>query len=92
VSERPPRWVRTSLVVARAVLSHPGLAPSAVGALRRLAAPGWWGRAPFLPLPGADYWQFRLRTAFGDDASAHLSVQDVTSYLRWCRQTRSRPD
>jgi hypothetical protein len=77
--------------VAWAVLSHPALAPSAVGALRRLARPGWWRRAPFLPVPAAGYWQFRLRTAFGDDVSARLSVGDVTSYLRWCRQTRPEP-
>jgi len=78
-------------VVARAVLLHPGLAPSAFGALVRLARPGWWRRAPFLPLPGAAYWSFRLRTAFGDDPSVRLSVGDVTSYLRWCRQTRPEP-
>jgi hypothetical protein len=50
-------------VVAWAVLSHPSLAPSAFGAVRRLAAPGWWTRAPFLPLPAPDYWRFRLQTA-----------------------------
>jgi hypothetical protein len=42
-------------------------------------------------VPAAGYWQFRLRTAFGDDVSARLSVGDVTSYLRWCRQTRPEP-
>jgi hypothetical protein len=77
--------------VAAAVLSHPSLVPSAFGALRRLAAPRWWTRPPFLPLPAPAYWQFRLRTAFGDDASARLAASDVTSYLLWCRQTRSRP-
>jgi hypothetical protein len=76
--------------VARAVLSHPSLAPSAFGAVRRLAAPGWWARAPFLPLPAPEYWRFRLQTAYGDDATARLSTRDVTSYLRWCRQTRTR--
>jgi hypothetical protein len=88
MTEPAPRWGRTSLVVAWAVLSHPSLAPSALGALRRLAPPRWWGRAPFLPLPAPAYWRFRLKTAFGDDASARLSVRDVTSYLRWCRETR----
>jgi hypothetical protein len=76
--------------VARAVLAHPALGPSAFGALHRLAAPGWWRRPPFLPLPAPAYWRFRLRTAFGDDASARLTVGDVTSYLRWCRRTRPR--
>jgi hypothetical protein len=79
---------------------EPGLPPGAVGAVvrrpdlwwtavrqsLRLAEPGWWRHAPFLPLPSADYLRFRMVTAYGgegvpgDDAG-----QDLVTYLEWCR-------
>ncbi len=40
-------WFR----VAGAVAARPALWPSAVRAMRRTAAPGWWRRPPFLPVP-----------------------------------------
>jgi hypothetical protein len=91
VSRTGPGWSRTTVLVARAVLVHPSLTPAALGALRRMAPPGWWRRPPYLPVPAPEYWRFRLKTAFGDDQEAALSVADVTAYLRWCRQTRPRP-
>ena len=57
--------------------------------LFRLAAPGWWRRPPFLPLPDPDYLRFRLQTAYGDDRRAP-DPADVITYLHWCRQWPSR--
>ena len=37
--------------VAGAVLRRPALWGTAITLVARLAAPGWWRRAPFLPLP-----------------------------------------
>jgi hypothetical protein len=87
---RGRRWGRDAGVVLRAVVPHPGLWWASAGALRRLARRGWWHRAPFLPLPGEDYWRFRLETAYGGDGGAReLSRADVVAYVRWCQ--RSRP-
>jgi hypothetical protein len=72
------------LVVA--VLARPSLWWPALGALRRMAAPGWWRRAPYLPVPDRHWWGFRMVTAYGR-ADAAPTVEDVVSYLRWYRST-----
>ena len=69
---RRRRWGRDARVVLRAVGPQPGLWWASAGALRRMARRGWWHRAPFLPLPGEDYWRFRLETAYG--GSGNLSA------------------
>ncbi len=73
--------------VAVAVLRRPGLWSTAVGQLFRLAAPGWWRRRPFLPLPDPDYLAFRLQTMYGDPAH-RPEPGDVVVYLDWCRKYR----
>ncbi len=85
------RWSADVAVVVRAVAPRPGLWLSGLGALLRLARRGWWRRAPFLPLPGEEYWRFRLETAYGgpEGTGGALTTADVVSFLRWCQ--RSRP-
>jgi hypothetical protein len=68
------------------VLARPRLWWAALGALRRLAVPGWWRRAPYLPLPDARWWEFRMVTAYGR-TDAHPAAEDVVSFLEWCRTT-----
>jgi hypothetical protein len=86
---KPHRWDRDARVVLRAVFAHPSLWWTAAGTVLRLARPGWWRRAPFLPLPAEDYWRFRLVTAYGGDGEAErLTSVDVVDYLRWCRKAR----
>ena len=68
-----------------AVLPHPSLWPTAVRQARRLAAPGWWRRAPFLPLPAPDYLRFRMETAYGGAGDQAPVPEDLVTYLRWCR-------
>lgn len=72
-------WV----AAAGAVVRRPGLWPTAVTQLLRLAAPGWWRRRPFLPVPDPDYLRFRLETQYGSDREPEPG--DVVVYLRWCR-------
>jgi hypothetical protein len=72
-------WART----AAAVLVHPALWTTALGQVRRLAAPGWWRRRPFLPLPDPGYLHFRLTTAYG--APRPPEPDDVVTYLHWCK-------
>jgi len=67
-----------------AVLVRPSLWGTAVRQVAVLAAPGWWRRAPRLPLPDADYLRFRLQTAYGDPDRAP-EPEDVVTYLHWCR-------
>ena len=84
-------WARDAGVVLSAVWTRPALWGAAVGALRRMARRGWWRRAPFLPVPGEAYWQFRLETVYGGDGSvAGLTREDVVAYLRWCQSSRPR--
>lgn len=68
-----------------AVARRPRLWPVALRQARRLAAPGWWRRAPFLPVPSRDYVALRALTQYGDSL-APLAAADVVHYLEWCRQ------
>ena len=77
------------LGAARAVVRHPSLWGTAIVQLFRLAAPGWWRRRPFLPVPDADYLRFRLETQYGSDHQPDPA--DVVSYLHWCRDFPYRP-
>lgn len=69
------------------VATRPSLWRTAARTVRRLAAPGWWRRRPFLPLPDADYWRFRLVTAYGDTPPSPVPDEDLLAYLRWCKRS-----
>lgn len=77
------RWVVPAAV---AVLRHPSLWWTAVRQVGRLAAPGWWRRPPFLPLPAPDYLRFRLETVYGGAGERPIAPEDLVHYLRWCRE------
>lgn len=81
--------MRAWLRVGAAVAARPRLWPTAVRQMRRTAAPGWYRRAPFLPLPSGDYLRFRLVTQYGDPNHRPEPV-DVVNYLMWCRQWDSK--
>jgi hypothetical protein len=82
-SLRPPvlSWSAVGALARR-----PGLWPTAVAALLRLAVPGWWRRRPYLPLPDDRWWAFRMVTSYGRP-DAEPQAGDVISYLEWCRST-----
>ncbi|MFM2046760.1 MAG: hypothetical protein RL383_837 [Actinomycetota bacterium] len=74
--------------VVMAVLRRPGLWPTAVRQVLRMAPRGWWRRPPFLPVPPADYVEFRLVTQYGGEylrSGGRVVPADVVDYLRWCR-------
>jgi hypothetical protein len=74
----------------RAVAWHPGLWPTAGRQALVLAAPGWWRRRPFLPLPAPDYLRFRMQTAYGGEGDRPPDPDDLVTYLRWCRAEARR--
>jgi hypothetical protein len=76
---------RTALA---AVIAHPRLWGVGFATLTRLAPPGWWRRYPFLPVPDASYWRFRMQTAYGADWKGRPTKDDVVAYLAWCQRTR----
>lgn len=80
---------RRSLVpVAVAVLRRPHLWPTAFRAGLDLARPGWWRRAPYLPLPDPDWLRFRMVTAYGGDGSSPVRGDDLVEWLEWRRNWR----
>lgn len=79
-----------NLRVMLAVLRHPELWWTGASVLFRLAEPGWWRHAPFLPLPPEAYVEFRLLTNYGSGgATGEVIARDVVVYLRWCRESRA---
>lgn len=76
---------RAAVRAALTVLVHPGIWGIALRQVRVLAAPGWWRRAPFLPLPAPDYLRFRMETAYGGAGDQAPDAGDLVTYLRWCR-------
>jgi hypothetical protein len=74
-------WLR----VISAVMRRPRLWMTALQQMQRMAAPGWYRRRPFLPVPGGAYLRFRLVTQYGDPNHRPEPV-DVVNYLAWCKQ------
>ena len=77
---------RTAAGMVVAVLPRPDLWWAALGALVRLARPGWWRTGSRLPVPDPRLWAFRMVTAYGDPGATPVAA-DVISYLEWCRST-----
>lgn len=75
-------WVRSALLV----LARPALWSTAARQIARLARPHWWCRAPYLPLPDAEYLRFRFETQYGTGPGARPEPADVVAYLDWCRE------
>ena len=71
-----------------ALMRRPALVPTAMRQLVVLAPRRWWARAPFLPVPPADYLEFRQVTATGS-AMGPPDVHDTLVWLEWCRSMRT---
>jgi hypothetical protein len=77
-------WARAAWLV----LLRPRLWGTALRQGLRLARPGWWRRAPWLPLPDVDYLAFRFETQYGG-GGAPPQARDLVDYLEWCREMRA---
>lgn len=69
---------------ARAVLARPDLWRPALRQARLLVPRGWWGRAPYLPVPDRQWLAFRLTTAYGD-RRAEIDPDDLLTWLAWSK-------
>jgi len=67
-----------------AVVVRPRLWVTALRQAARLAAPGWWRRRPFLPVPANDYAAMRSTIQYGGQHH-RIDVADVLKYLAWCK-------
>ena len=73
-----------------AIVRRPSLGLTALRQARALAPTRWWTTAPYLPIPPRDYLAFRQVTLSGD-ADQLPSVQDLVTWLEWCRSMRALP-
>jgi len=73
-----------------ALVQRPHLASTAARQMVTMAPQRWWSKAPFLPVPPADYMHFRQVTATGD-ADGPPDVHDTVVWLEWCRSMRKLP-
>jgi hypothetical protein len=76
---------RQSLRIGVAVVRAPSLWRTGLRQWRRATPSGWWRRPPFLPVPPADYVQFRLVTQYGN-VDHPVAATDVVNYLAWCKR------
>ena len=79
----------TCVRVALRALVRPRLIFLLLGAAWRFRRRDWYRRAPFLPLPPADYMRWRLHTAYGDE-TATPTPAELESYLSWSASMRRR--
>jgi len=72
--------------LALRALVNPRLALDLLRLVWSFRARDWYRRAPFLPLPPADYMRWRMFTAYGDERAVP-PLDDVVRFARWRRET-----
>ena len=70
--------------LGRHLFLHPADGVVVLRAGLRLRRKNWWRRAPFLPIPDAKYWEFRMSTVNG--VSGELTPKDVVVAAKWSLQ------
>jgi hypothetical protein len=84
--EPPTGWPALIGRLALRALVNPRLALDLLRLLWSFRARDWYRRAPFLPLPPADYMRWRMFTAYGDERAVP-PLDDVVRFARWRRET-----
>ena len=70
------------------VVKDPRLIRAAWYEARVMRPTRWWRRRPFLPLPDARYWRFRLETAYGGLGDTQPSSDEIHEVLTWAQVMR----
>jgi hypothetical protein len=70
-------------------LRRPRLIPLMGRAAWRFRSRGWQRRFPFLPVPPAEYLEWRLHTAYREPGEGPAPVE-VERYLRWLLRMDTR--
>ncbi len=84
--EAPTRWPALVTRLALLALVNPRLAFDLLRLAWSFRARDWYRRAPFLPVPPADYLRWRMFTAYGDERAVP-PLEDVVRFARWRRET-----
>ena len=84
--EPPTGWPALAGRLALRALANPRLALDLLRLVWSFRARDWYRRAPFLPLPPADYVRWRMFTAYGDERAVP-PLDDVVRFARWRRET-----
>lgn len=88
LSEKALSWNVCRRILG-AALRRPSVVPRLLGAAWAFRARGWYRRPPFLPLPPADYWRWRMETVYGDP-EAVPDPDELARFLRWGAEMRRR--
>lgn len=75
--------------IGRYVLGHPSSAGPLLLAGWALRKKRWWQQWPFLPLPDARYWEFRIHTMYGA-GRVHVTPQEAVGAAKWAVSQRRR--
>ena len=84
----PDSWPALTLRLAARAALQPRLAVDLVRTAWAFRRRGWYRRPPFLPLPPAEYLDWRMHTAYGEDAEPR--AEDVARYLSWSSRMSRR--
>ncbi|MBW4029850.1 MAG: hypothetical protein HIU57_04120 [Acidobacteria bacterium] len=72
--------------LARYLARHPRALTRVARAAWRLRRQHWWRRRPWLPVPDAAYWEFRVHTVAGADT--RLEPAQVAGAAEWSVRQR----
>lgn len=81
----PRTWAGLLAILTLRALIWPPLALDLLSMAWTYRRRAWWTRAPFLPLPDAEYLDWRMHTAYGEEREIP-PVEDIIRYARWRRR------
>jgi hypothetical protein len=81
----PRTWAGLLTVLTLRALVWPPLALDLLSMAWIYRRRSWWTQAPFLPLPDAEYLEWRMHTAYGEEREIP-PAEDVIRYARWRRR------
>ena len=77
-------WTSLALSLTAHAVVNPRVAADLLTMAWAFRRRDWYRRAPFLPVPPAEYIRWRMHTAYGDE-HAVPPLKDVLRFARWRR-------